>query len=206
MSTHVLMVIDMSGSMYDLAEDVRGGFNQYIQTLQEDSEIDYQVSVTLFNTILEPLAVAKSIREIPKLDNYNYLPQGMTALLDAVGQTITDFESRNQLDDGERVLMVINTDGMENSSKEFSTEKIRKLIEDRKNTGNWDFLFMGAGPDAWAQGESMGVDARNVVRYANTSDNVHSTYAVLGRETGQWSRGRASGQSIAEEIKTNVDE
>lgn len=188
MTTHVLMIVDMSGSMHGYEEDVRGGFNSYLEAL--DPNTDYSFTVTVFDTEFISLSTATSLAETPRLNSENYSPRGMTALLDAVGKTVTDFEAKKVFQEGDRVLVVVQTDGFENSSSEFSKERIADMIAEREKTKNWSFTFLGAGPNTWKQAGMMGFQRANTVSYGREA--TRSAYAGMSKGTTRF----ASGQSV----------
>jgi hypothetical protein len=191
--THVLNVIDMSGSMQGLAEDVRGGFNTYIADLGKDGG-RYRITATVFDTVFIPLCVAAKLKDVPTLTAANYLPRGMTALLDAVGKTVTDFEAKTTLAEGERVLCVVQTDGAENSSTEFSSGQIAEMIRDREATGKWTFIYLGAGQDAWGQGGALGF--QHTVNTDNSAAGTRSTYSGIAVASGSYSRGATAAETF----------
>lgn len=188
-TTNVLMVADMSGSMHDRADDVRGGFNAYIADLSKDSG-NIRLTLTVFDTEVTTLCLDAPLSAVPKLTEHNYNPYGCTALLDAVGKTILAFEKRvPKLNPGDRVLFVLQTDGYENSSKEFSGHMIKNLIEAREAGGQWDFIYLGAGADTWDQAQAMGFSRDT---YLNTSDSAkgyRSTYSGLSGATSAYAQG-----------------
>lgn len=195
-TTHVLMVTDMSGSMTSLAEDVRGGFNTYVDDLRKDKDGKYRLTVTLFDNQFESLCVAAKLADVPRLTEENYRPRAMTALLDAVGKTVGEFESRvPALADGDKVLVVVQTDGQENASTEFSRDQIAKLIKDREATGRWTFMYLGAGVAAWAQAGGMGFSAATTLRAANTSGATRSSYSGLTQASIAYSKGATAAEA-----------
>jgi len=196
-TTHVLMVVDMSGSMQPLAEDVRGGFNAYVDGLRADTDQRYRLTAAVFDDVYELLYTGMKLANVPALDEANYRPRGMTALLDAVGKTIVEFERRvPNLADGDRVLLVVQTDGQENSSTEFRREQIADMIREREAGGRWSCLFLGAGPDAWAQAGGMGFAAGHTIRTTASTQGTQSSYSGLTVATRDFSRG-ASGLEAA---------
>lgn len=188
--TYVLMVVDSSGSMESLAEDVIGGFNTYLGELQADQAHRYRVSVTLFDTRLVHYAVAEKPKKVHRFTADRYKPSGGTALLDAIGSCITAFEEQvPELGDGERVLLVVQTDGGENSSTRYVRTDIRGMIADREKTGRWTCVYLGAGPDAWGNGQGLGFAAANTVDTAHTGDGTRSSYTGLTRATVAYAAG-----------------
>lgn len=193
--THVLAIIDMSGSMSPLAEDVRGGFNQYLADLGKD-DTDYRMTVTVFDTEFESLAVDLPLDQVPQLDASNYRPRGMTALNDAIGKTIAEFEAKHgKVRKHERVLVVINTDGAENSSREYSTSQVKALIAERDKSDRWGFLFLGAGPEAFNTGDGYGLRGQTIAT-AQSGVGTRSTYSGLTEASRGFSRGATSAETV----------
>lgn len=194
--THVLCIIDMSGSMQHLVDDVRGGFNAYLDGLKADSDIAYRLTVTVFDTAFESLAVDVALADVPQLDSSNYRPRGGTALNDAIGKTLGEFAAKHgKVRKHERVLVVIQTDGYENSSVEFTTDQVRKMIAERDASDRWGFVFLGAGPDAFATGSSYGLGAQTIATN-QSSVGTRSTYSGLAMASGGFSRGATSAETV----------
>lgn len=196
--THVLMVIDKSGSMHPLADDVRGGFNTYLDDLTRDDST-YSVTVTLFDTTCTSLCTDTPIAAVPRLTGDSYDPHGWTALLDAVGRTIHTFEQRvPTLGDNDRVILVVQTDGQENSSRQYSYQQIADLIRDREKTGRWNCVYLGQHADAWGQASAMGFSQGSTISVSHTMAGTSASYTGLSRST----RSYAGGQSAA--AATNI--
>jgi uncharacterized protein YegL len=191
-TTHVLLITDMSGSMINLAADVRGGYNTYLDQLAADGS-KYRITSTLFDTEFIAIDVAAKLKDATRLDDTNYRPRGGTALHDAIGLTVTGFETRTTLADGDRVLVVVSTDGHENSSREYRADQIKSLIADREATGRWTFVYLGAGPNAWGQGEMLGMRSVNT---AATGAGTQASYAAMATASGIYSRGAASAETV----------
>lgn len=196
--THVLMTVDDSASMNHLATDTRGGFNGYVEELRKDKDSRYRLTVAKFGERYELLAKAAKLSEVPALNEQNYRAnQGSTALLDAIGKIISDFENGTTLRDGEKVLLVVQTDGLENSSKEFTVEQVRKMIQEREQSGRWQCIFLGAGPDAWKQGAGFGFAGDSILRTENTAAGTRSTYSGLATASAAYSKGASRGATVA---------
>jgi uncharacterized protein YegL len=194
--THVLMVVDMSGSMQTLAQDVRGGFNEYVTTLKADTEREYRLTVTLFDTEFIPLAVDAALSDVPELNGVNYHPRGMTALNDAIGKTLAEFDAKHgKVKKHERVLVVIQTDSQENSSQEFTTDQVKALIAEKDKSDRWGFIFLGAGPSAWSVGGSYGL-GHSTIATSQTSAGTRSTYSGLATASAGYSRGASLGETF----------
>lgn len=197
-TTHVLMVTDMSGSMALLASDVRDGFNGYLDELRT-SDADFRISVVLFDTEIDMLCMDARLTDVPRLTRRNYTPAGGTALYDAIGSTAASFDRRvpDLLETADRVLMVIQTDGAENSSMLYSGREIRKLIADKEATGRWSFIFLGAGLSAFREGRNLGLRADQLLRTENTGKSVRDTYSGLSVATRAYSRGATGAETCA---------
>lgn len=181
--------------MHSVAQDVRGGFNAYLNTLEADGG-NYRITVTLFDTHYVAHCVDAPVTAVPRFDERNYVPGGMTALLDAVGKTIAEFDAKHPtLPEGDRVLMVIQTDGEENSSREHTLEQNRKTIADKEATGLWGFLFMGAGADSWKGGHSLGL-AGTTISTQHTARGTASSYHAAAAATVAYSGGADQGETF----------
>jgi uncharacterized protein YegL len=196
-TTHVLMVVDMSGSMAGLAADVRGGFNEYVNTLKADTEMQYRLTVTVFDTEFISLAVDAPLADVPELDAVNYSPRGMTALNDAIGKTLAEFDAKHgKVKKTERVLVVIQTDGQENSSREFTTDHVKALIGEKDKSDRWAFIFLGAGPSAWTSGHAYGL-GHSTIATNQTGAGTRSTYSGLAMASASYSRGASAGETFS---------
>lgn len=195
--TVVRVAIDASGSMYGVAADVRGGFNQYMATLAADTDNEYRIHVALFNTSVEHLAEDALPADVHPLDEHNYVPMGGTALHDAIGRLITDPAPA-----GSKVLIVIHTDGKENSSREWRKNTLVPLIESRKAEG-WTFVFLGAGVDTWQHGEDLGMSSAST---RESRAGTRGLYKGLITNTVGYASGGVTGQSIAGGIAAASEE
>lgn len=174
----VAFIIDRSGSMADRLDQVINGFNEYVDTLRAERNPNIRLSVTFFDTRCENRHVSVPLESIPQLTRYNYRPDGMTALLDAVGKTVNALDGRSygRTYGVPHYLIIIMTDGKENASREYNTDSIRRLIESRQERGNWTFVFLGADQDAWGQAKNLGFYSGNVMNY-----NSNETYGTMRR-------------------------
>lgn len=178
MQTHIVLIVDKSGSMSNVTDDTIGGFNTYLKEL--DDEV--LVSAMLFDTEFKVLFQDSTPKRAKRLNGKNYRPSGNTALLDAVGKTLTELEFPK----GDKVLCVIQTDGHENSSKEFNYEMVKLLIKTREADG-WDFLYMGADQSAWSASSSLGIaGAQTIMAPQGTSMDVKIYYSKLAAASNSW--------------------
>lgn len=166
--TEVVFILDKSGSMYGLEADTIGGFNSTIEK-QKETESEVLVSTVLFNSRRVVVHDRVPIKEIMPLTEEVYRVGGSTALLDAVGRTIKRIlkahKEKSKEERPNKTLFVIITDGMENSSREYSYEKVKNMIEKRKEKDSWEFVFLGANIDAIAAAGRMGIRSNRAANY-----------------------------------------
>jgi uncharacterized protein YegL len=190
---HVLFVIDSSGSMESKASDVRGGFNSYVQKLREDTASAYRLTAVTFDTQVTTLFTDVTLEKTPPLDETNYRPGGNTALFDALGVSLAELTSAIRKADRpygeERALVIVMTDGEENSSHRFTKEQIVGEMKLREAAGNWTFVYLGADQDAWAAAEGLGFAAGNVAAYAGHASR--DVFQRLARSTARYSASAA---------------
>ncbi len=201
--TELVFVLDRSGSMSGLEDDTIGGFNSMIEK-QKHQEGEAVVSVVLFNDTAKVIYDREDIREIPKMTKEQYYVRGCTALLDALGGSIhyikTIRKGMRQEDQPEKTIFIITTDGMENSSKHYTYEKVRRMIE-KYQERNWEFIFLGANIDAGAEAKRMGIKESRAVNYNCDSQGTQLNYEVLSQTV---SRMRESKSAAA--MTTLMDE
>ena len=166
-SMDLVFLIDRSGSMYGSEDDTIGGFNSFIEK-EKAKDADTKVTAILFDHEYEVLYKRKPIYKVEKLTRDEYFVRGSTALLDAIGRTITtlDKEIHN------KVLFVIMTDGMENASVEFSKSQISAMIKSH----SWEFLFIGADIDSYAEARSIGIKKSRVANYRKSAAAIDDMY------------------------------
>jgi uncharacterized protein YegL len=159
--TEVIAILDNSGSMAKLTNDTIGGHNAFIND-QKTIAGDAILTTVLFNTNYTVLHDRLNIKKIKPITEKEYRAGGGTALLDAIGKTINDvglkLHNTPEEERPSKVIVFIITDGEENSSKEFTHEKIKEMVVLQKNTYNWEFLFMGANIDSFSVAETIGIN------------------------------------------------
>ena len=172
--TDITMVIDRSGSMESIKSDAEGGINSFIdQQKQEPGEA--LLTLVQFDTDYEFVHSGVPVKQIPA---FTLVPRGSTALLDAVGRAINETGARlAAMAESQRpalVVFVIVTDGAENSSREFTRDQIRTMVEHQQSAYKWQFTFLAANQDAFAAGGSMGIAQDGIAAYS------------MGKVRGSW--------------------
>jgi hypothetical protein len=159
----VSFVLDRSGSMALIQDDTIGGFNTYLNTLKSKAVKGLRFSLTQFDTqSVDEIYKAVKIKEVKELTKETFVPRSGTPLIDTVCRAIKSAEQ--YADKDTKVVISILTDGQENSSTEFEWDDLKRLISQKEELG-WEFDFMGAGIDAYAQGARMGVPDSNTMSY-----------------------------------------
>ncbi|MBE6489565.1 MAG: vWA domain-containing protein [Methanobrevibacter sp.] len=166
----LIFLIDRSGSMYGSEEDTIGGFNSFIEK-EKLKEGNTRVTTILFDHEYEMLYKRKDIDDVNKLTRDEYYVRGSTALLDAIGKTITTLD--REIDN--KALFVITTDGMENSSVEFSKSQIKSMIQNH----NWEFIFIGADIDSYSEARQLGIKKSRVANYDKSARGVEKMYSSI---------------------------
>lgn len=177
--TLLWFVIDHSGSMTNIQNDMQGGINTLLDK-QRTEPGECLVTMAEFD---DQYDVLYRMRPLAEVQPYELIPRGMTALLDAVGKTVTSVGvDLAALPEDERpgtVLGVVVTDGMENSSKEWTADKVKGLVETQQNDYGWEFVFLGANMDAVSVGAGMGFRAASSMTYDASDVGVAATMDSL---------------------------
>ena len=180
--TEIVFILDRSGSMSGLEADTIGGFNSMIER-QKSAEGEALISTVLFDNLSEVIHDRVRVQDIKPMTREDYTVRGCTALLDAIGGAIQHIGNihkyaRNE-DVPEHTLFVITTDGMENASRRYDSEKVKKMIERQKEKYGWEFLFLGANIDAVETARHFGISEDRAVNYHSDSEGTQLNYEVL---------------------------
>ena len=201
--TELVFILDRSGSMAGLESDTIGGFNSLID---KQKKVDGKAFVTtvLFDNQQKTVHDRVDLAEVAPMTEKEYYVGGSTALLDAVGDTVTHIEQIHKYVRPEDVpahtMVVITTDGMENSSHRWRAADVKKLVE-KKKEGGWEFLFLGANIDAVSEAARFGIDADRAVRYCNDSVGVRKNFSAVGKAMASLRRDACMPASWKEEIE-----
>lgn len=180
--TEIVFILDRSGSMSGLESDTIGGFNAMIEK-QKKAPGEALVSTILFDNVSEVIHDRVNIRDIKPMTDSEYCVRGCTALLDAIGGAIHHIGNVHKYarteDVPEHTLFVITTDGMENASRRYDSERVKQMIERQKARHGWEFLFLGANIDAVETAGRFGIGADRAVNYHADRTGTQLNYEVL---------------------------
>ena len=180
--TEVVFIIDRSGSMSGLEGDTIGGFNSMIEK-QKKEEGEAVISTVLFDDRTEVLYDRVPVEKVEPMNDKQYYVRGCTALLDAIGGAIHHIGNVHKYareeDRPEKTLFVITTDGMENASRHYSYDKVKRMVTNAKERHDWEFLFLGANIDAIETAGRFGISADRAVNYESDSIGTRHNYTVL---------------------------
>jgi len=209
---HISVVLDRSGSMASISDDVVGGFNTFLAE-QRKQEGGGRVTLVQFDgqDPFEVLIDGEDLDAGTDLDPARYLPRGNTPLYDAVGRMIAkiDAEIVERADAGKPIedqVVVIVTDGYENASREFSGKMISELIEVRRDR-TWAFVFLGADETTFEEGEAIGVSSANTAQWDATGEGTAAMFSQVSGATSSYrAMGRADRRATSERfLQTDSD-
>lgn len=201
--TELVFILDRSGSMQGLEADTIGGFNSMIEK-QKKEEGEAYVSAVLFDDRMEVLYDRVELQKVEPMTDRQYYVRGCTALLDALGGAIHHIGNVHKYareeDVPEKTIFVITTDGMENASRTYSLDRVRRMVERQQKKYHWEFLFLGANIDAIAEASRFGIHASRAANYVHDSAGTRLNFDVLSKAI---SGARAS--ASAEEMNAMFD-
>lgn len=187
---NVVFVIDESGSMSGTESDVIGGFRRVVDEQKEIKDGTCSVSYYKFNGKVDEVYVGKNVEDVEYIDD-KYSPNGMTALFDGVGIAIDNtgkwLSDMNEEDRPEKVLVVVMTDGGENSSVEYSAARVREMIKEQEDKYNWSFVYMGSDLTDAQDANSLGITTRAFAKksaYLGNYDMINSSISAYRYCTG----------------------
>lgn len=184
--TELVLILDRSGSMAGLEQDTIGGFNSMIEK-QKKEDGECYVTTILFDHEITTLHDRMKLADIEPLTDKDYTVRGCTALIDAIGSTVSKIASIHKYARPEDIpattMFVITTDGLENASKEYSSDKVKKMIEEKKKEG-WEFLFIGANIDAVETARHFGIAEDRAVNYHADKKGTSVVFDSVSRAVG----------------------
>jgi uncharacterized protein YegL len=187
---HYLLIVDRSGSMHAIKDEAQAGIRLFVK---EQTAIPGKATLTLvqFDSVYE---VVHDFTPLKAAAGYKLEPRTMTALLDACGMAITRVGERlAAMPEHERpgkVSVLISTDGKENASREWKREQVRELFIRQQDEYQWQFSYVGANVDAFAEAGAMGIPAASTMNYAASSAGTQSAYAAASASNIRYATGQ----------------
>lgn len=182
--TEMVFILDKSGSMAGLEADTIGGFNSMIER-QKKAEGEAIVSTVLFSNDSTVIHDRVDLRQIEPMTDRQYYVGGSTALIDAIGGAIHHISNVHKYareeDRPEHTIFVITTDGMENASRHYTSERVKDMVQRQKEKYGWEFLFLGANIDAVETASHFGISEDRAVTFHNDSRGQALNYAEVSK-------------------------
>jgi uncharacterized protein YegL len=205
--TELVFILDKSGSMSGLEADTIGGFNSMLAK-QKAIGGECLITTVLFDNSYELLHDRIDIKAVSPITEKEYAVGGSTALLDAIGRTIHKIGNaqKHTAEDyrAEKVMFVIITDGEENSSREYSAEKVRVQIERQKTKYGWEFIFLGANIDAVQTAGRFGIAPDRAIDYLADSEGTALNFKVMASAVAAFREKGTVNEACFEEIREDV--
>ena len=188
--TYIAVLLDRSGSMQSIRQDVIGGFNTFVED-QKKAGDNAVLTLVQFDTVgIDTVLESTPIKDVPALTEATYEPRGGTPLLDALGQTINRTGSAlsaiPEIVRPDKVVFVIITDGEENSSHTFSKKQIEEMITLQEGTYKWNFVYLGANVNAFDEAQSMGMNLAMAANYSPTGAGTAAAYAAVSSNVARY--------------------
>ena len=188
---NIVFLLDRSGSMHGTESDTIGGYNSYINSMKKNNA---KVTTILFDDKYEILNKNTSIGNAKKLTTKEYYTRGSTALLDAIGKSISYMEELNK----EKVIFIITTDGYENSSTKYTKDQIKKMISIHDN---WEFIYIGADIDSYAEGSSLGIKTTNIANYEKSRKGINKMFGAVSKLSEMYQQESCIDESWKKELE-----
>ncbi|NBJ16961.1 MAG: VWA domain-containing protein [Dehalobacter sp. 4CP] len=202
--TELVFILDKSGSMGGLESDTIGGYNSMLEK-QKSVDGECHITTVLFDNNYELLHDRIDIKAVSSITKKEYAVGGSTALLDAIGRTIHKIGNaqKHTADDyrAEKVMFIIITDGEENSSREYSADKVKAQIERQKKNYGWEFIFLGANIDAVETAGRFGIPADRAQNYHADKEGVELNFRVMSEAVASFRECSAMPEGWNDEIQ-----
>lgn len=208
-ATEIVVVLDKSGSMGNIVDDTIGGFNNFLKEQQEQPG-EANLTLAYFDTTYSIPIKGRAIKAVEPLTRETYRPGGGTALLDAIGKAITETGARladiPEFNRPSKVIVVVMTDGEENSSKEHTKAQIAEMIKHQEEKYDWAFLFLGAGMDSFHEARGLGVGQVHLkaANFAPSAQGIRSAYAGTSEAVSDYRSG-GKDRLLSTDLKSRVD-
>ena len=203
--TELVFILDRSGSMQGLEADTIGGYNALLKKQTKEQGKAF-VTTVLFDDQYEILHDREAIKLVTPITSEEYYVRGSTALLDAIGKTIQRVsQAQNEMvakNKANQIIFVITTDGLENASIEYTSKKVKALIEKHREQHGWEFIFLGANIDAVETAREFGIKENRAANFHADSKGIQKNFMILDEAISNM---RAN-KSLADDWKEEIDE
>lgn len=194
--TDVIFILDKSGSMRYYTDETIRGFNTMLNVQRKEEGRAY-ITTVLFNEKSVYLHEREEIEKVKKLTRKDYEAGGCTALLDAVGDAI---EKAGRSRCGNKTVVIVITDGLENASVNYTYKEIREKIASRRLQG-WEFIFLGANIDVAAEAEKIGIPMRRAAGYCQDDEGVRLNFQAVSKVVSNVRKNEGIGENWKKEIE-----
>lgn len=191
-TTHIICVLDRSGSMSGLTNEVIKNFNHFLE-VQQGLEGKAKLTLVIFDTAYDVIHDEVDIQKVKPLTSSIYFARGGTAMNDAIGRILSEKQNKK------KAIVLIHTDGYENASQEFNAKQIKKLVKNLKK--KWEFIFVGAGIDAMTANQDYGfTHTLNANSNAKSYDNQYDLFnnATMNYRSAGMAGATATASFVAE--------
>lgn len=205
-TTLVTFLLDRTGSMESVRDATITGFNEYLAGLKGSPDPILFTLLQFDSESLDKLCVAKPVDEVADLTHETYRPRASTPLYDAAVKAIRATEKlveqpgKSWYPESPRVVVAIQTDGLNNASVEHDHADLAALIAAKKAAG-WEFVFLGAGIDAYAASAGLGIPVANTVSYSKDAQGTQATFGATARNTRWYASGAAESMGFTRDQK-----
>lgn len=198
-TSHVFIILDESGSMSSVRDVTISGVNEQIQKIKENSKSDKVktfVSFVTFNSNGQTKfrVFNQPVENLKEITTSDYVPNGMTAMYDAVAETLDKYLAETKHEDKNTTyLAVIVSDGAENDSKKFTAKDVSERIQKLQKTGRWTISYMGANQDLSKVSQDLGISLGNMAKYSSTTRGTVKAMACSSNALGDYMMERSRG-------------
>lgn len=193
--TRIALVLDRSGSMESIREQARDAFNEALQRIKSDAAAGGHTTLTVvaFNQALQDLALNAPVAQVKPLGPGDYQPDGMTALFDGAGRAIDVLQGAGALGADDAALVIVISDGHENSSQKVTQKDLVERMQALEATGQWTFSFLCANVDIRNLSRQLGTESSNYAAWQATPMGAVAMKEQLGGSVQAYMADRRTG-------------